>query len=82
MAVTKGEPQAGLPRRAADHRTEIGKARTRAHPWPLLDRVAERKQAVAAGIRRANCTGVGGASRAANSAPVVRRMPCSIGVMQ
>jgi len=30
---------------------------------------------------RSNCTGEGAASRAANSIPVVMRMPISIGVM-
>src|ERR1700730_16315574 len=45
MAVATGEPQASLPGRAADHRTGIGKAGTRAHPWTLLDGIAEREQA-------------------------------------
>ena len=36
----------------------------------------------AAGNTRSNCTGVGAASRLANSAPVVSRMPCSIGARQ
>ena len=34
----------------------------------------------ASGSTRSSCTGVGGASRNANSAPVVRRMPFTIGV--
>jgi tripartite-type tricarboxylate transporter receptor subunit TctC len=38
MAVAIGEPQAGLPRRAADHRAGIGKAGARAHPRLRLDR--------------------------------------------
>src|SRR5262249_55489172 len=45
MAVAIGEPQASLPGRAADHRTGIGKAGACAHPWSLLDRIAEREQA-------------------------------------
>ena len=37
------------------------------------------KSCFAIGSARASWTGVFGASRSANSAPVVRRMPCSIG---
>jgi len=36
----------------------------------------------AAGSTRSICTGVGASSRSANSAPVVIRMPCSIGARQ
>ena len=40
------------------------------------------KSFLACGISRSNCTGVGAASRGANSTPVVSRMPCSIGVIR
>ena len=80
MRVADSEPQARLARRAVDHRPRIRKARPRAHPGLVVDALAERKQLARLGISRSNCTGVGGASRGANSAPVVMRMPCSIGV--
>src|SRR5262245_66522441 len=33
VAVADREPQAGLPRRTADHRATIGKAGAASHPW-------------------------------------------------
>ena len=79
MRVAEREPQPGLARRAADHRKRV--RHVRAAPIHGSPRSARRAETApcACGISRSNCTGVGGASRRANSAPVVSRMPCSIG---
>ena len=70
---------ARLARRAADHRRESGKHGRRPSHGSLSTGSPSGNSSRAFGISRSNCTGVGGASRAANSAPVVSRIPCSIG---
>ena len=82
MRVAIIEPEARLAGRCA-RSPAWNPESTAAVPSRARPRPARRSETARApvGIRRSNCTGVGGASREANSAPVVSRRPCSIGTI-
>ena len=79
MGMAKGEPQTPVPLAFADHRDHIGQTRPAAHPGFRFQSVGQRKQFPGQCSSRASWPGLGGASRSANSTPVVRRTPLIIG---
>ena len=82
MRVADGEPKAGQAR-ARGRSPAVNPGKHGRLPSQVLSsaRSPSGNSSRAFGMMRSNCTGDGAASRAANSTPVVMRMPCSIGVI-
>ena len=78
--MSEVEPKPRVARRRSDHRQHVGQTGAPSEPGRWVKPFGEREDSLAELLRPIERLGRGGSSRAANSAPVVRRSPRAIGV--